>query len=66
MLGIALGIFVGHFFPSTGVALEPIGQSFINLIKMVIAPVIFCTVVSGIAGMGSLRSALGQPFGTDQ
>ena len=57
LLGIALGIFVGHFFPSTGVALEPIGQSFINLIKMVIAPVIFCTVVSGIAGMGSLRSA---------
>src|SRR5919199_5078133 len=56
LVGIVLGILVGHFFPSAGVALEPVGTSFVNLIKMVIAPVIFCTVVSGIAGMQSMRS----------
>src|SRR5215210_7483273 len=56
LVGIVLGILVGHFFPAAGVALEPVGTSFVNLIKMVIAPVIFCTVVSGIAGMQSMRS----------
>jgi len=55
LVGIVLGILVGHFFPAAGVALEPVGTSFVNLIKMVIAPVIFCTVVSGIAGMQSMR-----------
>ncbi len=57
LIGIVLGILVGYFFPSTGQSLEPLGNTFINLIKMVIPPVIFCTVVAGIAGMGSLRSA---------
>lgn len=57
LVGIVLGILVGYFFPSTGQSLEPLGNTFINLIKMVIPPVIFCTVVAGIAGMGSLRSA---------
>ncbi len=56
LVGITLGILVGHFFPGTGRALEPVGTSFVNLIKMVIAPVIFCTVVAGIAGMESMRS----------
>ena len=56
LVGIVLGILIGHFFPAVGVALEPVGTSFVNLIKMVIAPVIFCTVVSGIAGMQSMRS----------
>src|ERR687890_2757395 len=55
LVGIVLGILVGHFFPAAGTALEPVGTSFVNLIKMVIAPVIFCTVVSGIAGMQSMR-----------
>ena len=56
LVGIMLGILVGYFFPATGEALEPVGQAFVNLIKMVIAPVIFCTVVAGIAGMESMRS----------
>jgi aerobic C4-dicarboxylate transport protein len=56
LVGIVLGILVGHFFPKTGQALEPIGESFVNLITMVIAPIIFCTVVGGIAGMADLKS----------
>src|SRR5215211_4583665 len=56
LVGIALGILVGHFFPAMGVALEPVGTSFVNLIKMVIAPLIFFTVVSCIVGMQSMRS----------
>jgi aerobic C4-dicarboxylate transport protein len=56
LVGIVLGILVGHFFPKTGQALEPIGESFINLITMIIAPIIFCTVVAGIAGMADLKS----------
>src|SRR5215218_9958136 len=56
LVGIVLGILVGHFFPKTGQALEPIGESFVNLITMIIAPIIFCTVVAGIAGMADLKS----------
>ena len=56
IVGIVLGILAGYFFPATGRAFEPVGNTFVNLIKMVIAPVIFCTVVSGIAGMESMRS----------
>jgi len=51
LIAIALGILLGHFYPETGVAMKPLGDGFIKLIKMIIAPVIFCTVVSGIAGM---------------
>lgn len=51
LIAIALGILLGHFYPETGVAMKPFGDGFIKLIKMIIAPVIFCTVVSGIAGM---------------
>ncbi|WP_313364997.1 dicarboxylate/amino acid:cation symporter, partial [Pseudomonas sp.] len=53
---IAIGILLGHFYPETGVALKPLGDGFVKLIKMVIAPIIFCTVVSGIAGMQSMKS----------
>jgi aerobic C4-dicarboxylate transport protein len=56
LVGIVLGILVGNFFPKTAQALEPIGESFVNLILMVIAPIIFCTVVAGIAGMADLKS----------
>ena len=55
LIAIAVGILVGHFAPTTGVALKPLGDAFIALIRMMIAPVIFCTVVHGIASMGDLR-----------
>jgi aerobic C4-dicarboxylate transport protein len=55
LIAIALGIFIGHFFPATGTALKPLGDGFIQLIKMMIAPVIFCTVVHGIASMTDLK-----------
>jgi aerobic C4-dicarboxylate transport protein len=54
LIAIALGILIGHFAPKTGVALKPLGDAFIALIRMMIAPVIFCTVVHGIASMGDL------------
>jgi len=54
VIGIILGIAVGHFAPEYGVAMKPFGDGFIKLIKMIIAPVIFCTIVTGIAGMNSL------------
>ncbi|AKJ98521.1 MULTISPECIES: dicarboxylate/amino acid:cation symporter [Pseudomonas] len=56
IVAIAIGILLGHFYPQTGVALKPFGDGFIKLIKMVIAPIIFCTVVSGIAGMQNMKS----------
>ncbi|SDT21873.1 aerobic C4-dicarboxylate transport protein [Pseudomonas trivialis] len=56
IVAIVIGILLGHFYPETGVALKPLGDGFIKLIKMVIAPIIFCTVVSGIAGMQSMKS----------
>jgi aerobic C4-dicarboxylate transport protein len=55
LVGIVLGILVGQFSPNTGIALEPIGLAFVSLIKMVITPVIFCTVVAGIASMESVK-----------
>jgi aerobic C4-dicarboxylate transport protein len=55
LIAIAIGILIGHFFPNTGKALKPLGDGFIALIKMMIAPVIFCTVVHGIASMQDLR-----------
>src|SRR6266852_8609477 len=55
LLAILVGILVGHFFPNAGVALKPLGDGFISLIKMMIAPVIFCTVVHGIASMTDLK-----------
>ena len=56
MVAITIGILLGHYYPETGVALKPLGDGFVKLIKMVIAPIIFCTVVSGIAGMQSMKS----------
>lgn len=56
MLAIVIGVAVGHFAPATGEALKPLGDLFIKLVKMMIGPVIFLTVVSGIAGMGELRA----------
>jgi aerobic C4-dicarboxylate transport protein len=55
LIAIAIGIAVGYFYPKAGVALKPLGDGFIALIKMMIAPVIFCTVVHGISSMGDLK-----------
>ena len=55
LIGVALGVLIGRFFPAYGVALKPLGTGFINLVKMIIAPIIFCTVTHGIAAMSDLR-----------
>jgi aerobic C4-dicarboxylate transport protein len=55
LIAIAIGILIGHFYPATGKALKPLGDGFISLIKMMIAPIIFCTVVHGISSMGDLK-----------
>ena len=55
LIGIAIAIVFGHFWPETAIEMKPLGDTFIKLIKMVIALVIFCTVVSGIAGMNDLK-----------
>ena len=52
---IIIGVLVGHFYPHTGTAMKPLGDGFIKLIKMIIAPIIFCTVVVGIAGMEDMK-----------
>ena len=51
LLAIVVGAALGHFFPDIGVQLKPVGDAFVNLVKMIIAPVIFVTVATGIAGM---------------
>ena len=56
IVAIIIGILLGHYYPETAVTLKPLGDGFVKLIKMVIAPIIFCTVVSGIAGMQSMKS----------
>ena len=62
LIAIAAGVTLGHFAPATGEALKPIGDAFIKLVKMVIAPVIFLTIVTGIAGMRDL-AAVGRVAG---
>src|SRR3954466_1698781 len=55
LIAVALGIAIGHFYPAQGKALQPLGDGFIKLVKMIIAPIIFCTVTHGIAAMSDLR-----------
>ena len=52
---IVIGVLLGHFYPASGEAMKPFGDAFIKLIKAVIAPIIFCTVVVGIAGMEDMK-----------
>src|SRR5512132_3106278 len=52
---IVIGVLLGYFYPETGTAMKPLGDGFIKLIKMIIAPIIFCTVVVGIAGMEDMK-----------
>ncbi|KQW70682.1 sodium:dicarboxylate symporter [Phenylobacterium sp. Root77] len=56
LVAIALGIAVGAIWPDFGVSLKPLGDGFIKLIKMAVAPVIFCTIVSGIARMSDIKA----------
>ncbi len=55
LIAVACGALLGHFHPSTGAAMRPFGEGFIRLVKMLIAPIVFVTVVSGIAKMGDLK-----------
>ena len=55
LTAIAMGVLLGHFYPDTAEAMKPLGDGFIKLIKMIIAPIIFCTVVTGIAGMEDMK-----------
>jgi len=55
LIAIFLGLLLGIFAPSIAVKMKPLGDAFIKLIKMVIAPIIFCTVVTGIAGMEGMK-----------
>ena len=57
MIAIGIGILLGGFFPNFAVQLKPLGDGFIRLIKMMIAPIIFCTIVTGIAGMENMKLA---------
>ena len=66
LIAIALGVTIGHFFPDAGVQLKPLGEAFIKLVKMIIAPVIFLTIVTGIAGMkelGAIGRVAAKAFG---
>jgi aerobic C4-dicarboxylate transport protein len=51
-----LGVVIGHFWPAAGVAMRPLGDAFIKLVRMIIAPIIFCTVVAGIAGAAGVKT----------
>ncbi len=55
IVAIVIGILLGYFYPQTGEAMKPLGDGFIKLIKMIIAPIIFCSVVVGIAGMEDMK-----------
>lgn len=55
ILAIIAGVLIGHYYPSFGESLKPLGDGFIKLVKMIIAPLIFCTVVLGIAGMQDVK-----------
>ncbi len=57
LTAIAFGILLGHFDPEMAITMKPLGDGFIKLIKMIIAPIIFCTVVTGIAGMQNMDKA---------
>jgi aerobic C4-dicarboxylate transport protein len=55
LTAIVIGVLLGYLYPQTGEAMKPLGDGFIKLIKMIIAPIIFCTVVVGIAGMEDMK-----------
>src|SRR5688572_26767818 len=61
LFGIVLGIVFGYIWPGAGSSLKPVADGFANLLKMMVAPVVFCTIVIGIAGMKGMRE-IGQIF----
>lgn len=56
LLAIFGGVLLGAFYPSVGVALKPLGDTFVKIVKLIIPPVIFLTIVTGIAGMGNMKA----------
>ncbi|HVI50395.1 MAG TPA: dicarboxylate/amino acid:cation symporter [Candidatus Sulfotelmatobacter sp.] len=55
LTAITIGVLLGHFYPDLAVKMEPLGKVFINMIKMVIGPVVFLTVVTGISSIGDMK-----------
>ncbi|MEO5736033.1 MAG: C4-dicarboxylate transporter DctA [Variovorax sp.] len=55
LIGLLIGITVGHYWPDFGAALKPLGDGFVKLVKMMIAPVVFCTIVTGITSLGDSK-----------
>ncbi len=55
LFAVVVGVLLGNFYPAVGTDMKPLGDAFIKLIKMMIAPIIFCTVVVGIAGMEDMK-----------
>ena len=55
LVGITVGVLLGYFAPAWGEQMKPLGDGFVKLIRMMIAPIIFCTVVNGIAGIGDMK-----------
>ena len=55
LIGLAAGIAVGHYWPEFGASLKPLGAAFVKLVKMMIAPIVFCTIVSGITSLNDSR-----------
>jgi aerobic C4-dicarboxylate transport protein len=55
LIATVIGVVLGHFSPQAGAAMKPFGDAFIKLVRMIVGPIIFCTVVAGIAGAGGLK-----------
>jgi aerobic C4-dicarboxylate transport protein len=56
LIAVVLGILLGHYYPEFGTAMKPLGDNFLKLIKLMVAPLIFCTVVHGIASMSDIKA----------
>jgi len=56
LIATLFGVALGHFFPAAGASMKPLGDAFIKLVRMIVAPVVFCTVVVGIAGVGDVKA----------
>ena len=56
LIAVTIGVLLGYYYPSVGAEMKPLGDGFIKLIKMIIAPIIFCTVVLGISGMENMKT----------